>query len=406
MLGGLMSDSEEIKKPKEEVVKSGVEDNLENKNVDTLENSDVVSEEALIQVQISDLSKQAYSLLKNNGINEAISIFKKILDLDPKNNYALVGLGDAERKRHNCKDALAFYKECLEYHPTNNYALFGLADCYKSMNQYNKAIELWEEYLQLDSKNITVLTRVGDAYRKIKAFDKAQKLYLQVLEEEPKNAYALIGLGHLNYDFKKYREALFYWEKVMQIVGETADIRILTSIGNCYRKMKMFDRGVYYFERALKVEPNNFYGLFGLADCYRGLNQQYNSIIYWKKIIELDPNNKVILTRIGDAYRNMNDFDKAKECYQKALDIDFDAYAMLGLAILCKTQKRYDEAITTLSSLKNNDNINYRVYLELAQCYIEKKEKQKAIEVLKEFQTLGIRNQTINDLLQVLTKNE
>jgi len=369
-------------------------------------NKDILAAENSTQVEISELSKQAYSLLKGNSINEAINVFKKILELDPANNYALVGLGDAERKNNKFNEAIKFYKQCLEHHSDNNYALFGLADCYKSMNQFPKAIAIWEEYLKFDDKNITVLTRVADAYRKTKEFEKAEKLYQKVLEKSPKNAYALIGLGHLNYDFKKYREALVYWEKVMESSGEFVDIRILTSIGNCYRKMKLFDRGVYYFERALERSPDNFYGLFGLADCYRGLNQQYNSIIYWKKILEFDPNNKVILTRIGDAYRSMNDFENAKECYQKALDIDFDSYAMLGLAILCKLQQKYDQAITTLKHLKDTEDTNYRVYLELAQCYIEKKEKQKAIDTLMDFQKLGIKNQTISDLLFELTKND
>jgi len=369
-------------------------------------NKDILAAENSTQVEISELSKQAYSLLKGNSINEAINVFKKILELDPANNYALVGLGDAERKNNKFNEAIKFYKQCLEHHSDNNYALFGLADCYKSMNQFPKAIAIWEEYLKFDDKNITVLTRVADAYRKTKEFEKAEKLYQKVLEKSPKNTYALIGLGHLNYDFKKYREALAYWEKVMETSGEFVDIRILTSIGNCYRKMKLFDRGVYYFERALERAPDNFYGLFGLADCYRGLNQQYNSIVYWKKILELDPNNKVILTRIGDAYRSMNDFENAKECYQKALDIDFDSYAMLGLAILCKLQQKYDQAITTLKHLKDTEDTNYRVYLELAQCYIEKKEKQKAIDTLMDFQKLGIKNQTISDLLFELTKND
>lgn len=360
----------------------------------------------VIQTEIAELSKQAYSLLKADNIAEAANIFNKILELDPKNNYALVGLGDAERKNNNFDKSMAFYKKCLEYHPTNNYALFGLADCYKAMHQFHKAIEIWEEYIKFDDKNITVLTRVADAYRKNKNFERAEELYLKVLAVSPKNAYALIGLGHLNYDFKKYREALSYWDKVLEAAGELVDIRILTSIGNCYRKMKLFDRGVYYFERALKRDPNNFYGLFGLADCYRGLNQQYNSVVYWRRILEIDPNNKVILTRIGDAYRNMNDFEKAKECYQKALDIDFDSYAMLGLAILCKLQHKFDEAITTLTSLKNAEDMNYRIYLELAQCYIEKKDKKKAVETLQEFQKLGIKNQTISDLLLELTKDE
>lgn len=375
------------------------------KNEFSLNSTGENKQEEPLQLEISELSKQAYSLLKANNIEQSINVFNKILQLDSTNNYALVGLGDAERKNNNFDKAIEFYKKCLEYHPANNYALFGLADCYKSTNQFYKAISIWEKYIKFDDKNITVLTRIADAYRKNKNFEKAETIYLKVLEFSPQNAYALIGLGHLNYDFKKYREALSYWEEVLQFSGQAADIRVLTSVGNCYRKLKLFDKGVRYFERALEQEPKNFYGLFGLADCYRGLNQQDKSVIYWQKILETDPANKVILTRVGDAYRSLGDFEKAKIYYQKALDIDFDSYAMLGLAILCKLQKKYDEAITTLSHLKDIKELSCRVYLELAQCYIEKKDKQKAIDILQEFQKKGIKNQTVSDLLLELTKN-
>lgn len=116
--------------------------------------------------ELTKLSREGYLFLKANEIDRAEAEFKKMLELDENNNYALVGLGDAARKRNKCKEASAYYSECLRHHPGNNYALFGLADCYKNMNLYAKAIEIWEQYLEHDNANITVFTRVADAYRK------------------------------------------------------------------------------------------------------------------------------------------------------------------------------------------------------------------------------------------------
>ncbi|MBQ5998251.1 MAG: tetratricopeptide repeat protein, partial [Treponema sp.] len=113
---------------------------------------------------ISEYSVKGYQLLKSNDIQGAIDSFKSILTLDENNNYALVGLGDSERKRNNFASAINYYTSCLNFHPGNNYALFGLADCYKALNQYRKAIDIWEQYLVHDNRNITVLTRVADAY--------------------------------------------------------------------------------------------------------------------------------------------------------------------------------------------------------------------------------------------------
>jgi tetratricopeptide (TPR) repeat protein len=350
--------------------------------------------------EISDLSKQGYQLLKENRIAEAAERFTRILDMDSDNNYALVGLGDAARKRGVFREAAAYYQHCLSRHPGNNYALFGLADCYKAMNQFQRAIEIWEQYLLHDDKNITVLTRVADAYRKIRDFKRSKAVYLKVLEMEDHNPYAIIGLGHLHYDFKEYRDALFYWEKMFQASGERADIRVLTSIGNCHRKLKSFGEGISYFEMALRREPYNFYALFGLADCYRGLNQQGRSLEYWNRILEQDPRNKVILTRAGDAYRHLEDYERAVDYYQRALNIEFDTYAVLGLAVVAKAQGRYAEAADSLARLIQQDPRNYRLYLELAECCQRLGERHRAQEVLENFQRLGIRNQAISDLLE------
>jgi tetratricopeptide (TPR) repeat protein len=201
-------------------------------------------------MEIAELSKKGYQFLKENRVGDAERNFRQIIEKDAENNYALVGLGDAARKRGAHRDAVDHYKKCLIYHPGNNYALFGLADCYKALNQYQKAIEIWEQYLLHDNKNITVLTRIADAYRKVRDFRKSKAIYLRVLEMEMDNPYALIGLGHLHYDFKEYRDALHYWQRMVHAQGDAVDIRVLTSIGNCYRKLKQFDMGVPYFEKA------------------------------------------------------------------------------------------------------------------------------------------------------------
>lgn len=355
--------------------------------------------------KITEISKRGYQLIKENDFEGAKSAFEEILEIEENNNYALVGLGDTERKQNHMDLAIKYYQKCLNYYPSNNYALFGLADCYKSQNQFSKAIDVWQQYLVHDDKNITVITRVADAYRKIHDFKKSKDLYLKVLEMELNNPYALIGLGHLNYDFKEYKDALYYWTKVYDINKDSVDIRVLTSIGNCHRKLKTFDKGVPYFEKALEREPHNFYALFGLADCYRGMNQQYKSIEYWNKILEIDPNNKVILTRAGDAFRTTGNYDKAKEYYNKALEIDFDIYAAIGLALICKGEGNIEQAAARFENLIKNDPRNGRLYIDLADCYVSLNRKNDAVKLLEEYLKSDGRNNIIRTALEKINRS-
>ena len=182
------------------------------------------------------------------------------------------------------------------------------------------------------------------------------------------------------------------------------NIWVLTSIGNCYRKLRTFEKGIPYFKLALEIQPNNFYALFGLADCYRGMNDPQESLFYWQKILEADPDNKVILTRIGDSYRQMNELDTAREFYSKALNIEFDSYAVLGLALINKEKGNYAEAIESLSGLLVNDAKNPRLYLEIAQCWLLLEKRDKALEVLTRAMRMGIKNLGVAEMLEKLQK--
>lgn len=341
--------------------------------------------------EIAELSQRGYQLLKENLLEEADSYFERILEFEDTNNYALVGLGDSARKRRDFRAAIDYYEKCLEHHPDNNYALFGLADCFKSLKYYHRAIKIWERYLKHDDQNVTVLTRVADAYRKVHNFHGSKNLYLRVLKMQEDNAYALIGLGHLHYDFKDYQGALYYWGRMHELHGSSVDIRVLTSMGNCHRKMKTFAEGIPFFEQALERQQNNFYALFGLADCYRGLGDPQRSLEYWNLILERDPNNKVILTRAGDAYRCMGQFDLAERYYTKALNIEFDEYAILGLALISKAKGNHQQAIHSLESILRNNSKNHRLYLEIAECHLELGQRREAQQILKRFDDLGLR---------------
>ncbi|HTH14669.1 MAG TPA: tetratricopeptide repeat protein, partial [Spirochaetia bacterium] len=178
--------------------------------------------------------------------------------------------------------------------------------------------------------------------------------------------------------------------------------RVLTSLGNCHRKLKTYSEGIPYFEKVLVAHPDNFYALFGLADCYRGMNRSRESLDYWNRILEFDPLNKVILTRAGDAMRTLNRLDDAEASYRKALNIEFDLYAVLGLALVHKARGHWEEALNSLQGILRNDANNPRIYQEMAECYLALRQKDEAVKILTAFQRRGIKNAPINDMLNRL----
>ena len=67
------------------------------------------------ETNIAELSKKGYQYIKANRLTEAEENFNRILVIDPRNTYALVGLGDAARKRGAFTQAIEYYETCLQY---------------------------------------------------------------------------------------------------------------------------------------------------------------------------------------------------------------------------------------------------------------------------------------------------
>ena len=348
---------------------------------------------------VATLSQEGYKHFRSGRYREAIELFEQVLTIESDNSYALVGLGDIARKQGKQSDAVEIYRRCLETDPDNAFALFGLADAYRSLRRYRDALAVWERYLKHDEDNVTVLTRVADAYRKVRDKRRSQELYERVISIEPDNPYARIGLGHLHYDFREYEHALRHWKHMYDISGDRVDIRVLTSIGNCFRKIKDFAGGIAYFQEAIEKEPENFYALFGLADCHRGMNEPEESLTYWNRILRNDPDNRVILTRAGDAYRSLGELDRATDHYERALQQGDDIYARLGLALLTRTRGNTAEAIDLLEILRKREPENHRIYTELATTYAQDGNTREAIEVLEQFQRRGNPSAYIDDLI-------
>ncbi len=349
---------------------------------------------------VASLSRKGYQLLKQGEYGEAVERFEKALEIEPRNCYALVGLGDISRKQGRAKDAVKYYERCLRDDPDNAFALFGLADSYRALRKHHEALKVWERYLQHDNENVAVLTRVADAYRKVREKGKSEEVYRRVLVIDDTNPYALIGLGHLFYDFREYDEALECWLRMYKLRGSAVDIRVLTSIGNSYRKLKRFDEAVPFFTEALEKEPDNFYALFGLADCYRGQNEAERSLHFWNRILKDDPQNKVILTRAGDAHRSMGELEAAERCYRKALDMGDDLYAALGLAIVSRIRGDHATAVSLLEDLRERHPDAHRIYTELAATYSLAGRPGDAVEMLSSYPAQGTESAHVQQLIE------
>ena len=61
------------------------------------------------------------------------------------------------------------------------------------------------------------------------------------------------------------------------------NVVVMTMTGNIYRRRKEFDRAMDNYEKALELEPDNNFALFGMGDCYRGKQDMESAVEWWDK---------------------------------------------------------------------------------------------------------------------------
>jgi tetratricopeptide (TPR) repeat protein len=109
-----------------------------------------------------------------------------------------------------------------------------------------------------------------------------------ILSSNPKDLDTLIRLGNLYYDNSKFREAIEYYGKALEIDPNDVDVR--TDRGSCYWSLGDADAAIGEFQKSLKVNPSHGQTLYNLGIVYlHGKNDMEGARNAWQKLLATNP---------------------------------------------------------------------------------------------------------------------
>ena len=147
-----------------------------------------VTKDSLQQDKIKELYSKGQSLIKENKLDEAEIIFKKILELNPANDDALSNICLIDQKREKYNDALNCYNKVIQIDSEAYEAFFSKGIIFFRQKKPNEAIKELDKAIELFYKQKLPIEVLGDAY------------YLRA------NSKELIGDKDAVNDLKKARE--------------------------------------------------------------------------------------------------------------------------------------------------------------------------------------------------------
>lgn len=185
---------------------------------------------------VNALNGKAYALyLKSLGMNlpgilyDSIHGYEKTLEIDPKNLNALVGIASALSALERYDEAVDYYLKALSVDPNYKNAKNGLFSLWIKLGNnearyfyFDSAIIYFDKVLELDPKNLEALLAKASSYAewgksKEKYYSISEHTYTEILESYPNNTRALTGMGYVLSEQLEFKRSLFYYDKALEI---------------------------------------------------------------------------------------------------------------------------------------------------------------------------------------------
>ncbi len=150
-------------------------------------------------------------LLKQGRVEEAITEFRRAVELDPNYTAARLNLAYAYERGERIEEAISQYKKVLEQEPNNLLGLNNLGVLYDRKGRCDEAIAALERALRLDPSNATVQANLEKA-RKNKATIQEREARIaearKQVEARPKDPSAAYALARVYASFDRKEPAL------------------------------------------------------------------------------------------------------------------------------------------------------------------------------------------------------
>jgi tetratricopeptide (TPR) repeat protein len=99
------------------------------------------------------LYSRAADLLAGEEYSQAEKVYRELVDKEPDNPNAFIGLGASLQMQDRYDAAAAVYEQALEIDPTSVEAYIGLGSANVGMGEYEAAVAAYADALALDEEN-------------------------------------------------------------------------------------------------------------------------------------------------------------------------------------------------------------------------------------------------------------
>lgn len=281
---------------------------------------------------------------RKNELEDALSSYKQVTDLEPHSVQAWNGKGVVLYKLGRYNEALPCYDKCIEIYPDYVSGWYGRGKTLQKLNREEEAVNSFQSAIGFPLSDYGVkdpenLSARAYSFYELGRYEESLECFDKILEKYHDNQYALEGKGTMLEKLGRKKEAIQCYKDAIKLNSKT--------ISNWYQMGKMLSNA----------------GDFDAAiDCYN-------------KAIKQDPECEEAWYRLGELLRRQGNLKKAEECYSSILKINpKNLKVKNALLNLTTTKKSIDAEI---------QNQNKKDQKKIRKTKLRKKKKRQEKRIFK-----------------------
>lgn len=151
-------------------------------------------------------------------------------------------------------------------------------------------------------------------------FEEAEKLYLESLAVKEDYLEAMYNLGCLYFLQEKYHLAKDYLSKASALRPDFA--QCFTALGHVYQKLKENDEAIRSYQKALKLDPENYGALLSTAEIFREKGKFETALLCLEPIEEKYPESAQLHFQLSMNYIALGQIKPGLNSLEKAVRLE------------------------------------------------------------------------------------
>ncbi len=318
-----------------------------------------------------------------NNYDNALDIFNKCLAIDGNNDAVLFEIAKIHVARTQYNLAFPAIEKAVQLNPNQEWYLQLLAQMNEDTNNQKAAADAYKKLLELYPDRVEYFFKLANAYIFSGQYVEAIKIYDRLESQIGVTEDVSVQKQKVYIKTKKIDKAVEEADKLID--SNPAEVRYYMMAGEILMSNNLPDRALSYYEKALKLDPENTYIVLAMADYYRAKKDEATAYIYVKKAFALPQID--IDTKVGILYPFFSAINKP-EYYAQALELckimlathpnEAKAYAIYG-DFLSQKEEGYRDAILQYKKAVKLDPSIYTLWDQLVRLQVAVKEYSAAI---------------------------